>query len=324
MSVPELMLANVLGDLWGWIAEVVGRIGDMPVYWLVLALGLKTVESGFIGLAWRNILRAAYPGSNVPFKTAWGASQGGTAINAVAPAQAGTVAMIGMFRASIPGSSVAGLTSATVVESLFFAAVSVLTVVVVAIFLPRTVSKGSPSDEVGDFFAAHPVLIGVVVAAVLLAGYFLWPRVKRRVVDEWEKAKQGAAIFRDRRRYLREVALPSGLSYCCRMGVTAVFMAAFGLPVTFFTVFLVASSHTLSQLFAITPGGVGQTQALDLVTLRRYASSDSIGAFSITQDSVITIWNVVLGISVMLWAFGYAETKALLSRSGREHATSEP
>jgi uncharacterized membrane protein YbhN (UPF0104 family) len=260
----------------------------------------------------------------VPFKTAWGASQGGTAINAVAPAQAGTVAMIGMFRASIPGSSVAGLTSATVVESFFFAAVSVLTVVVVAIFLPRTVSKGSPSDEVGDFFVAHPVLVVVVIVAVLGAGYFFWPRVKRRVVDEWEKAKQGAAIFRDWRRYLREVALPSGLSYCCRMGVTAVFMAAFGLPVTFFTVFLVASSHTLSQLFAITPGGVGQTQALDLVTLRRYASSDSIGAFSITQDSVITIWNVVLGISVMLWAFGYAETKALLSRSGREHATSEP
>jgi hypothetical protein len=58
--------------------------------------------------------------------------------------------------------------------------------------------------------------------------------------------------------------------------------------------------------------------------LRRYASSDSIGAFSITQDSVITIWNVVLGISVMLWAFGYAQTRALLSRSGRKHATSEP
>jgi hypothetical protein len=107
------------------------------------------------------------------------------------------------------------------------------------------------------------------------------------------------------------------------MGVNAVFMAAFGLPVTFFTVFLVASSHTLSQLFAITPGGVGQTQALDLVTLRRYASSDSIGAFSITQDSVITIWNVVLGISVMLWAFGYAQTREMLSKSRRAQATAE-
>ena len=247
------------------------------------------------------------------FKIAWGASQGGTAINAVLPAQAGTVAMIGIFRASIPGASVAGVTSATVVESLFFAAVSVATIVIVAIFLPRTVSEGSPSNEIGDFFTAHPILIV----------HFVWPRAKRRVVEEWKKAKQGAAIFRDWRRYVREVALPSGLSYACRMGVTAVFMAAFNLPVTFFTVFLVASSHTLSQLFAITPGGVGQTQALDLLTLRRYASSENIAAFSVTQDSVITAWNIVLGVAVMLWAFGYTQTKAMLTKSGRKQASAE-
>ena len=71
----------------------------------------------------------------------------------------------------------------------------------------------------------------------------------------------------------REVALPSTASYCCRTGVNVVFMAAFGIPITVFTVLLVASSHTLSQIFAITPGGVGQTQALDVATLSRYGSS---------------------------------------------------
>jgi uncharacterized membrane protein YbhN (UPF0104 family) len=323
-ALPTAIFANVPGDLWNWIAEVVGRIGDISPYWLLAALALKTAESALIGLSWRNILRAAYPTSNLSFKIAWGASQGGTAINAVLPAQAGTVVMIGIFRASISGSSVAGLTSATVVQALFFAAASVVTVIVVAIFLPHAVSKGSPSDEVGDFFASHPVLIGVVAVVVIGAGFFVWPRVRRRVVDEWEKAKQGAAIFRDWRRYAREVAFPSGASYGCRMGVTTVFMAAFDIPVTVFTVFLVAASHTLSQLFAITPGGVGQTQALDLVTLRRYAPTESVAAFSVIQDSVITVWNVVLGIGVMLWAFGYTQTRALLSKSGRAHATSEP
>jgi hypothetical protein len=48
------------------------------------------------------------------------------------------------------------------------------------------------------------------------------------------------------------------------------------------TVFLVASSHMLSRLFAITPGGVGQTQALDIATLSHYAPSSSVAAFSIT------------------------------------------
>lgn len=313
----------MLGDFWNWIAGVAGHIADISPYWLVLALTLKTAESALIGLAWRNILRAAYPKSNLSFKVAWGASQGGTAINAVAPAQAGTMTMIGIFRASIPGSSVSGLTSATVVESAFFAGVSLLTVIIVAIFLPHTISKGSPSNEVGDFIVAHPLPIALAAVALSVGGYLLWPRVKQRAVGEWEKAKKGAAVFRDRRRYTREVALPSAGSYACRMAVTAVFMAAFDLPVTLYTVFLVASSHTLSQLFAITPGGVGQTQALDLVTLRRYAPSQAIAAFSIAQDSVITVWNVVLGIAVMLWAFGYRGMRAMLSKSGRAEMTAE-
>ena len=101
----------MLGQFWDWVAGVLGRIGDVSVYWLVLALALKTAESAFIGLTWKNILHAAYPHSKLTFKTSWGASQGGTAINAVAPAQAGTAAMIGIFRKSIRGSTVAGITT---------------------------------------------------------------------------------------------------------------------------------------------------------------------------------------------------------------------
>jgi uncharacterized membrane protein YbhN (UPF0104 family) len=119
---------------------------------------------------------------------------------------------------------------------------------------------------------------------------------------------------RDWKRYAREVAAPSAASYACRIGVNVVFMAAFGIPITAFTVFLVASSHMLSQIFAITPGGVGQTQALDVATLRAYAPSGDIAAFSVTQDSVITIWNVVLGLIVGLWAFGFHQLRQMLSR----------
>ena len=99
----------MLAGLWHWTAGVFAHIGDVSAYWLVPALALKTCESALIALAWRNILDAAYPKAKLPFKTAWGASQGGTAINAVTPAQA-------VFRASIPGSSVSGVAAATVVQ----------------------------------------------------------------------------------------------------------------------------------------------------------------------------------------------------------------
>lgn len=314
MATAVPVLASVLGGAWHWVVGVVERIADISPYWLALALALKTTESALIGLAWRNILRASYPGSGVAFKTAWGASQGGTAMNAVVPAQGGTAAMVGILRASVPGSTVSGLAVATVVQASFFTVASVLMVIAVALVRPRTVSKGSPADETGGFLASHPWAVAAAAAAALVILYFLWPRLKPRLLDEWRKAKQGAQIFRDRRRYVRDVALPSAASYACRIGVNVVFMAAFRIPVTPFTVLLVASSHTLSQLFAITPGGVGQTQALDVATLRRYASSHDVAAFSITQDSVITLWNVVLGIAVMLWAFGWQQMKALLPR----------
>lgn len=310
----------MLGQLWDWVAGVFGRIGDVSIYWLLIALALKTAESAFIGLGWRNILRAAYPRSGLSFKTAWGASQGGTAVNAVTPAQAGTAAMIGIFRTSIPGSSVAGVTSATVVQSLFFTGVSVLMVIATAAFRPRTVEKGTPSEETGGFFAEHGVLITVVVLVVFVILVRLWPRLKPRLLDQWHKAKAGAAIFRDLRRYAIEVALPSAASYVCRIGVNVVFMAAFDIPVTAYTVALVASSHMLSGLFAITPGGVGQTQALDVATLGRHAPTENVAAFSVVQDSVLMMWNVVLGVALMLWAFGYAQTRQLPSRTRRKQA----
>ena len=311
-------MAGALGQLGHWLATVFERIAHVSPYWLVLALILRTAESAFIGLAWRDILRAAYPTSNLSFKTAWGASQGGTAINAVVPAQGGTAAMIGIFRRSIPGSTVTGVTSAVVVQSLFFTAVSIVMVIAAAALRPRTVSKGSPSNEVAGFLTSHPVAVPIGVVAAVALGAFIWPRVKPHVVAEWHKAKQGAAIVTDWRRYGRQVAAPSAASYCCRMGVNVVFMFAFGIPVTAFTVFLIVSSHMLSGLFAITPGGVGQTQALDIASLRSYVPTHTVAAFSITQDSVMTVWNVVLGIAVMLWAFGFTQMRGLLSRHGVE------
>ena len=71
-----IVSGNVLGDLWDWVVGVFERIGDVSVYWLALALALKTAESAFIGLGWRNILRVA-PAKCLSFKTAWAASQGG-------------------------------------------------------------------------------------------------------------------------------------------------------------------------------------------------------------------------------------------------------
>jgi hypothetical protein len=76
----------------------------------------------------------------------------------------------------------------------------------------------------------------------------------------------------------------------------------------------------LSGLFAITPGGVGQTQ-LDIATLRSYAASSDVAAFSITQDSIMTIWNVVLGLIVMASAFRLGQARRMLFHRRQEPMT---
>jgi hypothetical protein len=75
--------------------------------------------------------------------------------------------------------------------------VSVLLVIAAAILRPRTVSKGSPSDEIGGFFVSHPAVTSIAVAATIVIFFFLWPRLKPRLLQQWRKAKEGAAIFRD-------------------------------------------------------------------------------------------------------------------------------
>ena len=160
------------------------------------------------------------------------------------------------------------------------------------------------------------MLVPVIAVAILVIGRFLWPHLERPLLGTWHKIKEGAGIFRDWRRYLTHVALPSTASYACRVGVNVVFMAAFGIPITAFTVLAVAASHMLCGIFAVTPGGVGEAQALDVFALRGYATPGSIAAFSITEDAVITIWNVVLGIVLVLWAFGFSQARQLFSRAG--------
>jgi uncharacterized membrane protein YbhN (UPF0104 family) len=315
-----------VGDVLDWVGRVFGHIGDLEVYWLLLALALKTGESAFIGLTYRNILRASYARSNVSFKTAWGGSAGGTAVNALAPAQAGTAVMIGIFRTFIPGSSVAGLTTVFFVESAFFLAISIVMLFALGLLRPPAVSKGSPSNEIGAFISDHKLIVPLAILVVALVLRLLWPRVKPRILEQWRKAKQGAAIFSDWRRYAREVALPSLGSYCCRLGVNGVFMAGFGIPVTAFTLVLVVSSHVLSGLFKLTPGGLGQTQAVDVIALRHFASADTVTAYSVSEASVAMLWNVVLGVVVMIWAFGFTRMRELLAstlghRRRRDKAT---
>src|SRR5881396_2822103 len=123
----------MVGSIAGWVRDVFDQIRSISLPLLLLALGLHTCETLLNALAWRNILRAAYPCGGVGFRPVLGAYGGGIALNAILPAQAGTVAMLGLFRAQIRGATVLGVVGAGVVQNAFFALIGAFVAIVLVV-----------------------------------------------------------------------------------------------------------------------------------------------------------------------------------------------
>ena len=71
-------------------------------------------------------------------------------------------------------------------------------------------------------------------------------------------------------------------SFIARFGIIAVFLAAFSIPVSFHTVTAVGGANSISSSLSFTSGGVGVTQALNVVVLEGLTSTANATAYSRT------------------------------------------
>ncbi|HET7034166.1 MAG TPA: lysylphosphatidylglycerol synthase domain-containing protein [Thermomicrobiaceae bacterium] len=301
-----------------WMVRVANDIRHIPPRYIALACALKAMESLLTAIAWRGVLRAAFPESPVPFRIVLGAYQGGVGINAVTPANAGTWVMIGLYRIGIRGASIASLLAAAVVQGLFFSLLAVAPWVVLVVSDPDVVR--TISENLGRFVAtltANPEALGIAAALTLVVLLVLARWLRGRLQSFWRQIVTGGAILRTPRRYLTRVALPEFASYGCRLGYTATFMAAFGIPVTAHTILLVVASSSVVNVVPLTPGGIGSTEAVLVVALRGFASASSVTAFSLAKTSILTICNLLLGFVALTWGFGLARTGRILRHRQR-------
>jgi uncharacterized membrane protein YbhN (UPF0104 family) len=100
-----------------------------------------------------------------------------------------------------------------------------------------------------------------------------------------------------------------------KLGVIAVFMATYAIPVTFHSVMAVMAGGSISGAVAVTPGGVGVKQATDAAVLSSVTDPATATAYSLGQQLAITIWNIVFALALVVWAFGWAEGRQLVERS---------
>jgi uncharacterized membrane protein YbhN (UPF0104 family) len=296
-------------DVGAWLRALWDSLTAVSPVYLVLALALQTLQTAFSAAAWYGILRYAYPESPVGYLGVLACYATGVALNSVTPANAGTLVTVLMFVAIIPAATPAGVVAAAAVEKLFFAVIGVL------VFLYLFFSVGGSFERKFGFLSTHPWAVTLTVVAVMVAlilgGLFGWRWLKRL----WEQAKQGGRILSDRRAYVTQVFVPQVLSWCCKVAVVAVLLAAYGIPVGFHTLFSVVGSNAIANLASLTPGGVGVNQALNAASLHEVASSATATAYSVGQQLLTTVWNIVLAAVLVAVAFGRSGGKRLVEES---------
>ena len=137
----------------------------------------------------------------------------------------------------------------------------------------------------------------------------------RWVKGMWEKAKQGAAILGDFRAYMKLVLLPQAGGYIAKVGVIVVFLAAYGIPVTFGSVMSVLGSNQLANLLSFTPGGIGVNQAFNSFALESYTDETTATAYSLGQQLITTAFNVGFAVVLICMVFGWRGGSALVKTS---------
>src|SRR6202042_2697072 len=210
-----------------WIRDFFDQLRAVPASAICAGIALSTVQTLCVALAWLTILRAAFPDTHLPFRPVLASYAVAVALNSFLPANVGSLVMLLMFTTLIASATFAAVLSAFIVQKIPFSVLNVGAY----LYLFATVA-GSLSIKLG-FVAEHPVAsaliaIGGVVLLVLLARLFWVRATKLR-----EQVKTGGAILSQPRRFLIGVALPELGSYVARLGIVAVFMGAYSIPVSF-------------------------------------------------------------------------------------------
>lgn len=305
-----LLVVDAIGVPVGkWISDFFKQLGEIPVSAIVGAVALDTVQTVFAALSWLTILRAAFPGTRIPFRPILASYALAVGLNGFLVGNIGTWVMLVMFGTLIAGATFAAIMSGFFVQKIPFTVLSAASYV----YLFATVN-GALSFE-SNFISAHPwgtvVLLGLVVVAVVLVVRRYWSRMDRLR----EQIASGGAVLGQPRRFVVGVVLPQVVSYGARLGIVAVFLGAYSIPVTFHTTVAVTTANSISKSVNVTPGSAGVTQALNVVVLQDVTSKSNATAYSAGQQLIITAWDALFAMGLVAWAFGWAGGRDLVRQS---------
>jgi len=312
-------LASSFNSFFSAASSFFEHLSDIRWTPFALALGFLLAMQLCRAWAWRNVLRAAYPGKRISFIELSAAYLAGAGINAILPAHAGDATKVFLAKRQIPDSSYPAVTSSFLVQTVFDTTAGIL-VFLYAIgqgLLPEPPELPHlPAFEI-SFWAEHPRTLLNVTLAVLLALVVGVIYLGHHVRRFWARVRQGLAILTEPRRYLRQVAAWQGVGWLCRFLAFWFFLEAFGIGGSVGSVMLVMSVQAIANIVPFTPGGAGAQQALLVATLRG-PSRAAVLSFSVGTQIAMAAWSVILGFGAILLVFRTTDWRGLIKQAQDE------
>jgi uncharacterized membrane protein YbhN (UPF0104 family) len=306
-------VATLLGwDLGGWAQHIWNTIKSISIGYLIAAIALITLQTTATAYAWYSILRYAYPAGGVRWVQILACYATAVALNFVLPANLGTLVMLLMFTTIIAACAFAGAAAGYVVQKIFYSLIGI------AGYLYLFLSVGGSFSLQLGFAREHPWAAVILLVAVVLLLVLVARVLRHRIEVWWEQAKVGGAILARPRLYLSRVLAPEFLSWLAMLGIIAVFLAAYNIPVSFHTLMRVVAGNSIANMTSVTPGGAGVVQGFNVLSLKGITSSSNATAYSVAQQLVTTVWSILFAIVLLIRAFGWTDGKTLVSRSYSE------
>jgi uncharacterized membrane protein YbhN (UPF0104 family) len=279
---------------------------------LAIALGFHFVKLVLRAVAWRNILRAAYPDERIRWRPVFGAYAAGVGVNSIVPGRGGDLVKLYLVKHRYPDTSYATLGSSLLAETLLDFALATA-FFLWALTLGVVPSIHTPSFDWGWVFRHAKLTATIVAGLTLLVLWFSWRATQSGGLKE--RLGRGVAILRDWRRYLREVASWQLASWVCRIASLYWFLKAFHVHASVHNALLSQVVDSLSTLLPISPGGAGTKQGFLVAILHGQASTSRLLAFSIGMYVAVTLFNVALGAIAVFASLRTLRLREILGRA---------
>jgi uncharacterized membrane protein YbhN (UPF0104 family) len=269
---------------------------------LGIALALHLAKLSLRAIAWRTILRAAYPGQRIRLRSVFGAYAAGVGINSIVPARGGDAVKLFLIKRRIADSTYTTLAPTLIAETafdFFVAGGLMIWALSIGVLPTHQVYSRLPSVDLG-FFARYReetgIGLGLLFGAAAIGIILLLEhgeRFRRRV-------ERGFAIMGDPWRLVRGVIVPQALSWVLRIASVYFFLRAFGVHASLHNALLTQVVESLATLFPATPGGAGTKQGLIVFVFRNQAVSQSLLlAFSVGMNLALVVFNLVVGFAAL-------------------------